>query len=369
MLKIEYIRLRQIQMPLVQPFETSFGVTSERSIILAEITVDGLKGWGECVAGGEPFYSYESVDCDWIVLKKYLVPSLLGKEVAHPSEISSHLSHVKGYPMAKASLEAAIWDVYSQQEDRPLWRLMGGEKSKIDCGVSIGIQPSIRRLLEHVGREVSKGYRKVKIKVKPGYDLEPLQAIRHHYPDIQLMCDANASYTSKDFAHLGRLDEFKLTMIEQPLSFDDLLMHARLQSKIDTPICLDESIRNVVDLETALELGSCRIVNIKTGRVGGHSQAIQIHDQCALRGVPVWCGGMLETGIGRAHNIALSTLPNFSFPGDVSASERYFNRDVISPPVAVDLQGQIEAPEGPGIGFEVDEHLIQDLTTISEEFN
>jgi len=368
-LKIECIRLRQIQMPLVRPFETSFGVTSERPIILAEIMVDGLKGWGECVAGEGPFYSYESVDCDWIVLRKYLVPSLLGKKVLHPSEISSHLSHVKGYPMAKASLEAAIWDVYSQQEDMPLWKLLGGERSKIDCGVSIGIQPSIRRLIEHVDREVSEGYRKVKIKVKPGYDLEPLQAIRHHYPDIQLMCDANASYTSKDFAHLGRLDEFKLTMIEQPLSFDDLLMHARLQRKIDTSICLDESIRNVVDLETALELGSCRIVNIKTGRVGGHSQAIQIHDQCALRDVPVWCGGMLETGIGRAHNIALSTLPNFSLPGDVSASDRYFDRDVISPPVTVNADGQIRAPKGSGIGFEVDEHFIQALTTISEEFN
>ena len=223
-------------------------------------------------------------------------------------------------------------------------------------------------LLACVDLELSNGYRKIKIKVKPGHDIQPLQAIRRHHPDIQLMCDANASYTRDDFEHLQLIDQFQLKMIEQPLPFDDLLTHAQLQGRIATPVCLDESIRNAVDVETALELGSCRIVNIKTGRVGGHTEAIRIHDLCQSRGVPVWCGGMLETGIGRAHNIALSTLPNFSLPGDVSASQRYFEQDIIWPPVTVDAKGQIEAPAGPGIGFEVDQDRIETLTTISEGF-
>ena len=366
-MRIEELTIRQIRLPLVSPFETSFGVTSDRLVLLLEARSDGLRGWGECVAGERPFYTYETVAGSWQILQDYLIPALLGQDVSDPGDVSELFRRVRGYPMARASLEAAVWDLKAQQTEQPLWKLMKGTQSEIPCGVSIGIQKSIGDLLERIASELQDGYRKIKIKIKPGWDVEVVREVRRKFPEVSLMADANAAYTGSDFSRLQQLDEFDLLMLEQPLEFDDLLHHSQLQQSLKTPICLDESIRHSGDAELAIEMESCRIINIKTGRVGGHGEAIRIHDLCQKRQIPVWCGGMLETGIGRAHNIALSTLPNFRLPGDVSASKRYYENDIIYPPVEVSADGTIKAPSGVGLGFEVDTERLDHLSVAIEK--
>ncbi|MBV8207413.1 MAG: o-succinylbenzoate synthase [Acidobacteria bacterium] len=362
-MKIEAITLREIQMPLVHFFETSFGRTYERRILLVTIHGEGVEGWGECVAGEDPFYSAESVDTAWYALEKYLSPMLLGKELSAGSDAPGLLVRVRGHRMAKGALEDALWDAEAQQKALPLWKLLGGNRREIACGVSIGIQDSPHQLLEKIEGELAAGYQRIKVKVKPGWDTNVLEQIRRNWPDILLSCDANSAYTMHDVSHLKSFDRFGLLMIEQPLWNDDFYFHGRLQRQIDTAICLDEGIRNARDAEAAIEHGSCRIINIKVGRVGGFSEAMKIHFVAQRANIPVWCGGMLETGIGRSHNIALSSLGNFTLPGDVSASRRYWQEDIIDPEVTVHRNGTIDVPQATGRGFAIRQDLVDRLTT------
>jgi O-succinylbenzoate synthase len=360
--KIEAITLREIHMPLVHFFETSFGRTTERRILLITIHTNGPEGWGECVAGEDPFYSEESIDTAWYATEKYLAPALLGKTIEKGSETPALIGKVRGHRMAKAALENAAWDAEAQSRQVPLWKLLGGTQKEIFCGVSIGIQNSHEQLLEKIKTELNAGYRRIKVKCKPGWDLEVFGKIRDRWPEIVLSCDANSAYTLDQIDHLKKFERFKLLMIEQPLWHDDFYFHAQLQKQLKTSICLDEAIHGWRDAQAALELGACRIINIKVGRVGGFSEAIAVHNVAHKAGIPVWCGGMLETGVGRSHNIALSTLPNFTLPGDVSASKRYWKEDIIEPAVEVSSQGFIKVPDAPGRGFVIKTDLIEKLT-------
>jgi o-succinylbenzoate synthase len=367
-MKIEAITLREIRMPLVHFFETSFGRTTERAILLVTLHGGGLNAWGECVAGENPFYSSEWVDSAWVTMAQFLAPVLLGKNFATARELPPLLAPVKGHRMAKAAIENALWAAEAEEKGVPLWKLLGGTKRQIECGVSIGIQNSVEQLLEKIETELSAGYRRIKVKVKPGWDVNVLGRIRERWPHILLSCDANSAYQMDHVEHLKRFDEFALLMIEQPLWNDDFFFHARLQKQIKSAICLDESIRQARDAEAALQLGACRIVNIKVGRVGGFNEAVRVHDVCRAHNVPVWCGGMLESGIGRAHNIALSTLDNFRLPGDVSASKRYWKEDIIEPEVEVTREGLINVPDAAGTGYRVREDVIEKLTVRKEVF-
>ena len=361
-MKIEAITLREIQMPLVHFFETSFGRTYSRRILLVTVHCDGVDGWGESVVGEDPFYSSEWIESAWPTLTTYLIPMLLGKQVESGREIPALLAKVRSHRMAKAGLENAVWDAEAKQKQQPLWKLLGGTRTEIPCGVSIGIQDSVEQLLEKIDIELKAGYRRIKVKVKPGWDVNVLERIRSRWADITLSCDANSAYTLDQGEHLRKFDQFNLLMIEQPLWNDEIYYHARLQKELRTAICLDESIVNARSAAFALEAGACRIINIKVGRVGGFSEAISVHDVAQSHKVPVWCGGMLETGIGRAHNIALSTLPNFSLPGDVSASKRYWKEDIIDPEVTVSPQGTIAISNQPGTGYQIKTDLIEKLT-------
>lgn len=361
-MKIQAITLREIHMPLVHFFETSFGRTTERRILLLTVHTDGPDGWGECVAGEDPFYNEESVDTAWYAVEGYLAPALIGKTIAAASEAPALFDRVRGHRMAKGALENALWDAEAQAKQVPLWQLLGGTRREISCGVSIGIQNSVEQLLDKIETELSAGYQRIKVKCKPGWDLEIFQPIRARWPDILLSCDANSAYKLDQAVHLKQFDQFNLLMIEQPLWNDDFYFHAQLQKQLKTRICLDEAIHNRRDAQAAIELGSCGIINIKVGRVGGFSEAIAVHDVAHRAGIPVWCGGMLESGIGRSHNIALSTLPGFTLPGDVSASQRYWKEDVIHPAVEVSPHGLIKVPTAPGRGFEVKKDLIEKLT-------
>ncbi|HET6842714.1 MAG TPA: o-succinylbenzoate synthase [Candidatus Angelobacter sp.] len=361
-MRIEAITLREIRMPLVHFFETSFGRTTERRILLVTLHTDGPEGWGECVAGEDPFYSEESIDTAWYATEKYLAPALVGKTVNQPGEAPRLLGKIRGHRMAKAALENAMWDAEAQQRQIPLWRLLGGSQTEIACGVSIGIQNSHEQLLEKIETELAAGYRRIKVKCKPGWDLEIFEKIRGRWPSIVLSCDANSAYTLDQIEHLKQFDRFNLLMIEQPLWHDDFYFHAQLQKQIRTSLCLDEAIHQRRDAQAAMELGSCRIINIKVGRVGGLTEAIAVHDAAQASGIPVWCGGMLESGIGRSHNIAISTLKNFTLPGDVSASKRYWKEDIIDPAVEVSPQGFIKVPDQPGRGFSIKADLIEKLT-------
>jgi len=325
-----------------------------------------VAGWGECVAGEAPHYNEESTDIAWYVITRHLAPALLGREVAHPRDVVALMARVRGNRMAKGAIENALWDVDTQQKGVPLWKLLGGSQRDISCGVSLGIQDSVEQLLGKVEQELAAGYQRIKLKCKPGWDLEIFTRVRELWPDILLSCDANSCYTLADAVHLKQFDRFRMLMIEQPLWPDDFYFHARLQKQLTTPICLDEAIRSARDAEAALELGSCRIVNIKVGRVGGFSEAIAVHDVAHARGIPVWCGGMLESGIGRAHNVALSTLPGFMLPGDVSASKRYWKEDIIEPEVEVSVKGTIAVNDQPGRGYRVREDLVERLTVRKE---
>jgi O-succinylbenzoate synthase len=362
MLTIDAVHLREINMPLAFPFETSFGVTTNRRILLVEIECDGLTAWGECAAGEHPYFSEETVDTAWMIAETELVPRLLEKELVGGCSCPSLFGQVRGHRMAKAALENAVWDLEAQKKRMPLAELLGGTRSVIPCGVSIGIQPSQTVLMEKIAEALEAGYQRIKLKCKPGWDTKIFEAVRKRWPEIMLSCDANSAYRVADIDRIAEWDEFGLAMIEQPLWYDDFYFHSMLQKRIDTAICLDESIRNRRDALAAIDMESCRIINIKAGRVGGFSEAIAVHNAAAERGVPVWCGGMLETGIGRAHNIALSSLQNFSLPGDVSASARYWTEDIIEPEVTVSAQGEIEVPDGVGSGVRVRRDRIEELT-------
>jgi O-succinylbenzoate synthase len=362
MLTIDAVHLREINMPLAFPFETSFGVTTNRRILLVEIESDGLTAWGECAAGEHPYFSEETVDTAWMIAETELVPRLLEKELVGGCSCPALFGQVRGHRMAKAALENAVWDLEAQKKRMPLAELLGGTRSVIPCGVSIGIQPSQTVLMEKIAEALDAGYQRIKLKCKPGWDTKIFEAVRKRWPEIMLSCDANSAYRVADMDRIAEWDEFGLAMIEQPLWYDDFYFHSMLQKRIDTPICLDESIRNRRDALAAIDMESCRIINIKVGRVGGFSEAIAVHNAAAERGVPVWCGGMLETGIGRMHNIALSSLQNFSLPGDVSASARYWVEDIIEPEVTVSAQGEIRVPYGVGSGVRVLRDRIEELT-------
>jgi O-succinylbenzoate synthase len=350
-MRIRKITLREVHLDLVAPFETSFGTTSHRRILLVEADAGDSTGWGESTAGEDPFYSYETVETAWHIIRDYLWPILRGREFGSASEIWELFAPVRGHNMAKGGLETAIWDAEAKLKDTPLWKLLGGSREEIPCGVSIGIQPNTDTLVAKVEKELAAGYQRIKIKVKPGWDLEPVKVLRERFPRIRLMVDANSAYRLEDAPLLKQLDAFYLIMIEQPLGWDDIYSHAKLQKQLDTPVCLDECIHDESHARAAVELGACRIINIKLGRVGGHTSARLVHDFCQSKSVPVWCGGMLESGIGRAHNIAMSTLANFTLPGDVSASRRYWHEDIITPEVEVSRQGTIRVPSAPGIGY------------------
>jgi O-succinylbenzoate synthase len=365
-MKIDEIILRELHLPLVRPFETSFGVTSNRRILLAEIRSDGLTGWGECTAGERPHFSGESTDTAWQILVNELAPTLANEAPEHGGDCPGIFKLVRGNPMAKAALENAVWDLEAQREGVSLSQLIGGVRETIPCGVSLGIQKSIPDLLDIIDQELAAGYQRIKLKCKPGWDVEVFEKVRNQWPDIMLSCDANSAYKLRDADHLTTFDAFDLLMVEQPLWHDDFYYHSMLQKRLNTPICLDESIRNRRDALAAIEMESCKIINIKLGRVGGFSEAIAVHNAAQERGIPVWCGGMLESGIGRSHNIALSSLENFSLPGDVSASARYWAEDIIEPEVTVSSEGEIVISDVPGRGYEVRTDLIEQLTVRKE---
>jgi O-succinylbenzoate synthase len=361
--RIERLELRLLRLPLVHFFETSFGRIYDKHFILVRLEGEGAIGFGECVAESDPYYSAETNETCWHVITEFLAPRLLGAEFAHPRDVFPALRAVRGHNMAKAAVEMAAWDLYARQQGVPLSRVLGGSRAEIVSGVSIGIQDSLDQLVDKVDRELSAGYRRIKIKIKPGWDVEAVERVRARFGNIPLMADANAAYTLADAVHLARLDPFDLMMIEQPLEYDDLRDHARLQEQLRTPICLDESIHSVRIAEEAIRMKACRIINIKPGRVGGHRESIRLHDLCQANGIPVWHGGMLESGLGRAHNIHLSTLANFALPGDVAASKRYFNPDLIDPPIEVSSTGTIPVPAAPGIGVTHVQERIDAATT------
>lgn len=366
-IKVERIVLRHIRMPLVHFFETSFSRTYERDIILVEAVADGVSGWGEVTAGENPFYNEEWTGSVWPLLIDYVAPRLLHHEFTAANEVGARTAHIRGHNMARGGAEVAIWDLQARLNNEPLWKSIGaGARREIPCGVSIGIQDTIPQLLEKIETELAAGYQRIKMKIKPGWDVDAVRQVRERFPQIQLMVDANSAYSLCDIDHLKRLDEFGLMMIEQPLAHDDIIDHAVLQSQLQTAICLDECIRCAHHAEQAIRLKAGRIINVKLGRVGGFAEAKRVHEICQANAIPVWCGGMLESGIGRAHNIALSTLPDFILPGDVSASKRYWKRDIVVPPVEVTPCGTIQISDAPGFGYELDKDYLESITVRRE---
>ena len=364
---IQSIELREIRLPLLHFFETSFGRTTERRIVLARLTdANGVEGWGECTAGEGPFYSDEWTDSAWSTLVEFLAPMVLRQNIESAAHAFSLMKPVRGHRMAKATIETACWDLEAKSAGIPLWKHLGGTRTEVSSGVSIGIQDTPEILLEKIRKEVDAGYQRIKIKIKPGWDLNIVERVRKEFPDIRLMGDANSAYKLSDISLFQQLDQFSLMMLEQPLAHNDIFDHATLQRQIKTPVCLDESIRSAEDATHAISLGSCKIINVKLGRVGGHAEAKRIEKVATDNEIPIWCGGMLESGIGRAHNIAMSTLAGFTLPGDVSASARYWEEDIIEPPVKVSPRGTIKAPESPGIGFEINLPRIDVLTVRKE---
>ena len=360
-MKIDRVELREMTMQLREPFEISSGVSYNRRVLLLTICSDGLMGWGECVAGETPGYTYETTETAWSILTEYILPGLKGTEIETARDVLKATSGIRGHPMAKASAEMAALDLEAKAKGISLAKLIGGVRDTVPVGVSIGLQPSDQELHNKVEQFVSDGYKRIKVKIKPGRDVEMLTGLREKYPKVMLMADANSAFSLEDLPRLKALDNVGLMMIEQPLAHDDYLGHARLQEQIETPICLDESIRSARDAALALELRSCRIINIKPGRVGGIGASKAIHDLCLSHGIPVWCGGMLESGVGRAHNVALATLPGFTLPGDISASRRYWKEDIVTPEFEVD-DGTLKVPGGNGIGVEIKKQFIEDGT-------
>ena len=365
---INRIELRYIKMELVAPFVTSMGVETHEEHIIIRVESEGVTGWGECVAQGNPFYSYETVNTAWHILRDYLIPSLLGKKIVSVDEAIGFCARVRGHRMAKAGLEAALWDAFAKERNVPLSEMLGGVRDRIDVGVSIGMQESTSVLLQRAADYLEEGYKRIKIKIEPGNDLELIAAIRREYPDIPFQVDANCSYQLSDVDAFRAMDHYGLLLIEQPLGYDDLYDHSKLQQELETPICLDESIQSLSDARAALELKSCRSINIKPGRVGGFTESKAIHDFCTSKSIPVWHGGMLESGIGRAGNVALASLPNFKLPGDISASDRYYKQDIIDPPFRVLPDGTMVVPTKPGIGVEVVMEQLNRVTQHHEDF-
>jgi len=366
-MKVERITLRQICMPLIDFFETSFGRTTERHIILVEAQGEGVSGWGEVTAGENPFYNEEWTASAWMILRDYAAPRVVGRELESAADVYPLTAHIRGHNMARGGLETAVWDLAARLDGVPLWKKIGGgARREIPCGVSIGIQDTVERLLEKIKRELAAGYQRIKIKIKPGWDVDVVRRVRERFPRIKLMADANSAYTLADADRLRQLDDYYLMMIEQPLSHDDIVDHAELQRKLQTPICLDECIRTAHHAEQAIRLGACGIINIKLGRVAGFIEAKRVHDVAQAAGIPVWCGGMLEAGVGRAHNVALATLPNFVLPGDVSASQRYWKRDIIQPAVEITPRGTIAIRDEPGFGYALDHDYIRAITVREE---
>lgn len=363
---IEAITLRKLRMRLKTPFEASFGVTHDRTILLLELLADGITGWSEVTTLETPCFTSETWVTAWPAIRNFLVPVVLGKQIDSGKCVPAMLAAVRGHEMAKAGIENAIWHVESQQKNMPLWRVLGGTQPEIACGVSIGLQASPDVLVQKIECELRAGYQRIKVKVKPGKDIEYVRAVRTAFPGILLSVDANGAYTPADAEHLKRFDQFGLLMIEQPLWWDDIVQHSKLQKQLKTRICLDEPIRSARDAQAAIELDAARVINIKLGRVGGHTEAREVQACCAAHNVPAWCGGMLESGIGRAHNIAASTLPGYRLPGDISASRRYWDEDLIDPPVEVTSHGTICAPQLPGLGFHVRQDFIERHTIEKE---
>jgi o-succinylbenzoate synthase len=366
-IRLEQITLREIRMPLVHFFETSFGRTTERRIVLLEVQSGGVSGWGEVTAGENPFYNEEWTESAWLILRDFVGPRVLNHNFDCAADVGARSAHIRGHLMARGGLEVAVWDLEARMLGKPLYQhIGGGARREIPCGVSIGIQDSVPQLLQKIETELAAGYQRIKMKIKPGWDVEVVREVRHRFPDILLMADANSAYTLADAPRLKNLDEFNLMMIEQPLAHDEIIDHAKLQAQLRTPICLDECIRSAHQAEQAIAMDAGRIINIKLGRVGGFAEAKRVHDVAQRAGIPVWCGGMLESGIGRAHNIALATLPNFTLPGDVSASKRYWARDIIRPPVEVTAQGTIAVRDEPGFGYELDREFLDSITVGQE---
>ena len=364
---ISSVELREIRLPLIHFFETSFGRTTERRILLVRVTdKQGIEGWGECTAGEGPFYCDEWTETAWNTIYTFLADMVLGREVAGAAQTWELMRTVRGHRMAKAAIETACWDLEAKRLELPLWKHLGGVQQQISSGVSIGIQETPEALIEKIDKEMAAGYQRIKIKIKPGWDVKIVSQVRDRFPDIPLMVDANSSYTLADVELFRELDQYNLMMVEQPLAHDDMFDHAELQKQIKTPVCLDESIHSSEDARHAIQLGATRIINVKLGRVGGHAEAKRVEAVCREQNIPVWCGGMLESGIGRAHNIAMATLAGFTLPGDVSASSRYWTEDVIDPAVTVSANGTIAAPDKPGIGFAVNLSRVDSLTVRKE---
>ncbi|MDL1898040.1 o-succinylbenzoate synthase [Anaerolineae bacterium CFX7] len=376
-MSIDRIELRLVQMPLVAPFETSFGVEVVEEHIIVRVDGDGITGWGECVASEGPWYSYETNRTAWHVLRDFLIPLTFENEIHSAPEFSQVTARVRGHNMAKAGLESALWDWFAKAQDKSLAQMFNAQQTaqpdfvlpeRIAVGVSIGLQATPRALVEQVRAFIAEGYTRIKIKIKPGRDVELVRAVRAEFPNIRLQVDANSAYRLRDAAIFRAMDDANLLLIEQPLSNDDIFQHSKLQRELKTALCLDESIHSADDAEAALELGACRIINIKPGRVSGYAESIKLHDVAARRGAAVWCGGMLESGIGRAANVAVATLPNFKLPGDLSASRRYYKQDIVEPEFTVDAEGMMRVPTGPGIGVAVVRENLDAVTASLQVF-
>lgn len=367
-MRIDKFELRHIKMELVSPFTTSMGTEYNEEHIIISIDSEGITGWGESVAEGTPFYSYETVQTAWHILEDFLIPSILGKDIKSIDEAISLYSRVRGHMMAKAGLEAALWDVFAKAKNISLSKMLGGTRDKVDVGVSIGIQSNPAELIKKVEGYLAEGYKRIKIKISPGNDIQYVKALRKEFPDILLQVDANSAYELKHIDLFKQMDNYNLLLIEQPLGYEDIYDHSKLQRELKTPICLDESIHSLDDTRAAIELDSCRIINIKPGRVGGFTESKLIHDYCTSKNIPVWCGGMLESGIGRAGNAALASLPNFTLPGDISASKRYYKEDIVEPEFTVNKDGTMDVPTKPGIGVEVNMKNLNKVTVNKKEF-
>jgi O-succinylbenzoate synthase len=364
-MRIERIEMRHVKLVLVSPFVTSMGTEYDEEHIIVRVDADGVTGWGESVAEGTPFYSYETVPTAWHILNDFLIPSVLGKDLTSVDEAIAGYAKVRGHMMAKAGLEAALWDAFAKTKGISLSNMIGGTRKKIDVGVSIGIQDSVAGLIKKVEGYISEGYKRIKIKIAPGLDMQFVEALRKEFPNLLLQVDANSAYTLDDIDLFKKMDHYNLSLIEQPLGYEDIYDHSKMQRELKTPICLDESIHSLDDTRAAIELDSCRIINIKPGRVGGFTESKLIHDYCASMNIPVWCGGMLESGIGRAGNVALASLPNFTLPGDISASKRYYKTDIVDPEFVVNPDGTMDVPTKPGIGVEVNMRELDKVTVRS----
>ena len=368
-MRIDRIELHHLELPYVHPFETSFSRETKREFIVLSVSADGVTGWGECVAGSGPWYSYETVGTAWEILEKYLIPLVLFENIDKAQDIEERFRRVRGHPMARACIENAVWDLLGRAKGLSLTKMLSAERDSVLVGVSVGIEESLELLLERIDQHIDEGYRRVKLKIKPGWDVDTVKTVRERWPDLALQVDANSAYTLADTQIFRELDQFDLLLIEQPLHHEDIVDHAKLQKELMTPVCLDESIHSLEHARWALDISACKIINIKVGRVGGLTAATQIHDLCSDRDVPVWCGGMLESNIGRAVNVALAAMPNFKLPGDISASERYFHQDIALPNFVLNSDSTLDVPDDKGIGVVVDQDRLDHACIASQVFS